>query len=60
MTWYAKQKYSRMEQTGRIKPRCIGLQADQNKAGWNTLTTEDRAVSVSMQIKHSRMEHSDH
>jgi hypothetical protein len=49
-----------MEQTGRIKPRCIGLQADQNKAGWNTLTTEDRAVSVSMQIKHSRMEHSDH
>jgi hypothetical protein len=40
-----------MEQTDRIKPRCIGLQADQNTAGWNTLTTEGRAISVCRQIK---------
>jgi hypothetical protein len=40
-----------MEQTGRIKPRCIGLRADENTAGWNTLITEGRALSVRRQIK---------
>jgi len=31
-----------------------------NTAGWNKLVASRRAVSASMQIKHSQLEHSDH
>jgi hypothetical protein len=49
-----------MEQTGRIKTRCIGLKADENTAGWNTLITEGRALSVCRQIKTANWKKSDH
>jgi hypothetical protein len=44
-------KHSQPEHTAHRRPCCIGLQADQNTAGWSTLPTEGRAVSVCRRIK---------